>query len=470
VVDVISLISCKSKAIDFVADLDDDAIDDDENIDKESPDEEQFRLQSSEKGNSYVLVNTRIDYQYRSDVLEKLCLYDFVSALYKKKINAADKNYLSEVIQSTERTDNRRGRPVGKRYTFQKEHPQATTYLLMEHSEPQVPVLFGPQIPRKDRDNTRERYCRALLTLFLPWRTVRDLCNVDQTWEDAFRSRQSLIAAHSWKIIDNIQLLHECKKDRDEHLLQVIAEAQAENDAVDPELLPENPTSQEEGDMEDPEYLLELLGQLDERTLLAASAKDSSEGRYIQETILAVERVGRFAEKTSEHLPINSESKNMIENSFSVEGSSAHSAIYSTSTEISPFIPANSKLLRLNATWKEQLKSERDRVRRSLITGSHAQDNGPLSFDAVKDAVVTVISSGPTDSEEMDYFGHMPPLVSITTQFPSQQTVADEFTLNREQRAAFMIITSHLDGDARCRSGRSILERSDNRQLMFLLR
>ncbi|CAF4733922.1 unnamed protein product, partial [Rotaria sp. Silwood2] len=27
------------------------------------------------------------------------------------------------------------------------------------------------------------------------------------------------------------------------------------------------------------------------------------------------------------------------------------------------------------------------------------------------------------------------------------------FTLNREQRAAFMIITSHLDGDSRCRTG-----------------
>ena len=301
---VFSLSSCKLETSDFVSDLDDDNVYDDENIDKESPDEEQFRIQSSEKENIYVLVNTRIDYQYRSDILNKLCLYDFISTLYKRKMNSADKKYLSQAVEPTDQTASRKGRPVNKRYTFQKEHPQATTYLIMEHSEPQVPVLFGPQIPRKDREDTRERYCRALLTLFAPWRTVRDLCDGDQTWEDAFKSRQSLILPHSWKIIENIQLLHECKKDRDEHLLQVIAEAQTENDSVDSELLPENPTAHEEVDIEDPEDLLELLGQLNERTLLAASARDSSEGRYIQETIQAVESVGRFAEKTSEHFTI----------------------------------------------------------------------------------------------------------------------------------------------------------------------
>ena len=243
----------------------------------------------------------------------------------------------------------------------------------------------------------------------------------------------------------------------------MIAEAQSEGDAVDPELLPENPTSHEEDKLEDREDLLQLLGQLDERTLLAASAKDSSEGKYIQETIQAVERIGRFAEKTSESRTISVLLVDIVDISFSVENSSVHdNSIYLTSIEMSPFIPVNSKLLRLSATWKDQLKSERDRVRRSLITGNHAPDNDELSFDAVTETAVTVISSEAIDSEDVDHFDHILPLVSITTKFPSQQAVVDEFTLNREQRAAFMIITSHLDGDARCRSGRSRLERSDH--------
>ena len=327
---------------------------------------------------------------------------------------------------------------------------------MMEHSEPQLPVLFGPQVPRKDRDDTRERYCRALLTLFVPWRAVHDLCDIDQTWEDAFPSRQSLIAPHSWKTIENIQLLHECKKDRDEHLLQVIAEAQTEGDGVDPELLPENPTSHGEDNLEDPEELLELIGQLDERTLIAASAKDSSEGRYVQETIQAVERVGRFTEKTSEHLRISVSPVNIGDIAFLVGNSSVHDrSPYLTSTDMIPFVPVNSKLLQLNATWKDQLKRERDRARQSLITGNHAQGKDALSSDALKDTAVAVISSEAIDPEDADHFSTMSPLISITTQFPSQKAIADEFTLNREQRAAFMIITSHLDGDARCHSGRS---------------
>ncbi|CAF4826013.1 unnamed protein product [Rotaria sp. Silwood1] len=188
-----------------------------------------------------------------------------------------------------------KGRPPNERYPFQKQHPQTTTHLMMKYSQSHVPILYGPQIPRRDRDDTRERYSRALLTLFVPWRTVADLCDVNQTWEDAFKSRQHLISIHSWKIIENIQLLHECKKDRDEHLLQVIAEAQTDNDAIDPILLPANHDVHGECDMDDSEDLLELLRHLDEHTSTAINTtKKSTENKYIEETIATVENVGRF--------------------------------------------------------------------------------------------------------------------------------------------------------------------------------
>ncbi|CAF1375645.1 unnamed protein product [Rotaria sordida] len=188
---------------------------------------------------------------------------------------------------------NQKGRPTNVRYPFQKQHPQTTTHLLMKYSEYHVPILYGPQIPRRDRDDTRERYSRALLTLFVPWRTVTDLCDVNQTWEEAFKHRQNRISIHSWKIIENIQLLHECKKDRDEHLLQVIAEAQTDNDAIDPVLLPANQGVDGEYDMDDSEQLFELLGNLDECTAAAINAtKKSTEDKYIEETIEAVESVG----------------------------------------------------------------------------------------------------------------------------------------------------------------------------------
>lgn len=48
---------------------------DDDTIDNENNDEEHFQIQSTENEKKYVLMNTRIDYQYRSDVLNNMCLY-----------------------------------------------------------------------------------------------------------------------------------------------------------------------------------------------------------------------------------------------------------------------------------------------------------------------------------------------------------------------------------------------------------
>ena len=170
----------------------------------------------------------------------------------------------------------------------------------MKYSEPHVPVLYGPQIPRQDRDDTRERYCRALLTLFVLWRTVTDLCDLNQTWEDTFKSRQEFISIHSWKIIENIQLLHECRKDRDEHLLQVITEAQTDNDRIDPVLLPSDQNFDGEYDVDANEDLSELLDNIDEYTTTVINAgKRTTEDQYIQETIEAVQKVGRFSDINS---------------------------------------------------------------------------------------------------------------------------------------------------------------------------
>ena len=280
----------------------DDDIYDDDTIDHENNDEEHFQIQSTENEKTYILVNTRVDYQYRSDVLNNMCLYDFVSILYKKKMNATDVKYLSKSAVQVEEASNQRGRPANVRYSFQKQHPQAATHLLMKYSESHVPVLYGPQIPRRDREDTRERYSRALLTLFVPWHTITDLCDINQTWEEAYKLRQNRISTHSLKIIENIQLLHECKKDRDEHLLQVIAEAQTDNDPIDPVLLPANQDVNGEYDIPDSEDLFELLGNLDEYTTAAINAtKKSTEDKYIEETIKAVENVGRFSHINGTH-------------------------------------------------------------------------------------------------------------------------------------------------------------------------
>ncbi|CAF1459663.1 unnamed protein product [Rotaria sordida] len=66
-------------------------------------------------------------------------------------------DYITKTIALEEEEANRKGRPPNERYPFQKQHSQVTTHLMMKYSQPHVPVLYGPQIPRRDRDDTRER-------------------------------------------------------------------------------------------------------------------------------------------------------------------------------------------------------------------------------------------------------------------------------------------------------------------------
>ena len=89
-----------------------------------------------------------------------------------------------------------------------------------------------------------------------------------------------------------------------------------------------------------------------------------------------------------------------------------------------------------------------------MITGNYDKDwDGALNLDAVKCAVVTVVNSNNYTANKVENYGPILPVISVTVNFPTQKSIVDEFTLNREQRAAFMIITSHLDGDSRCRAG-----------------
>lgn len=120
-----------------------------------------------------------------------------------------------------------------------------------------------------------------------------------------------------------------------------------------------------------------------------------------------------------------------------------------------PFLSATPNHVRLNASWQEQLKIEKERARRSLITGSYeASWDGTLDLDAVNCAVVTLVNPNNYNTNNFENNGSILPVISVTTNLPTQKSIVDEYTLNREQRAAFMIITSHLDGDSRYRTGK----------------
>ncbi|CAF1635203.1 unnamed protein product, partial [Adineta ricciae] len=119
-----------------------------------------------------------------------------------------------------------------------------------------------------------------------------------------------------------------------------------------------------------------------------------------------------------------------------------------------PFVPSTLDLVRLNTKWQEQLKIERERVRRNLITGKNYRTDNNSNNDDMEDTVVTLINSTSSNIDMSHNYNSILPVASvISTTYCNQKTIVDQYTLNREQRAAFMIITNHLDGDRQPHAG-----------------
>jgi hypothetical protein len=69
----------------------------------------------------------------------------------------------------------------------------------------------------------------------------------------------------------------------------------------------------------------------------------------------------------------------------------------------------------------QKLKSERERVRRSLISGNNGNEDNTLDLNAVENAVVTVVDPNNQNTNEFQNHDSMLPVVPVTTQFPSKK-------------------------------------------------
>ncbi|KAI9064821.1 hypothetical protein FKP32DRAFT_1527735, partial [Trametes sanguinea] len=74
----------------------------------------------------------------------------------------------------------------------------------------------GPPVPRRDRETDIERYARLMLILFKPWTHPAELADGGDTWSERFNSYQARFTHDALQVMDNLQLLHECRDSRDD--------------------------------------------------------------------------------------------------------------------------------------------------------------------------------------------------------------------------------------------------------------
>ena len=414
--------------------------------------EEQFLLQPAETNTKYVYVNTRVDYQHRSASLDNMCLYDYICLYRKKPIDARDRKQLEtqSELRNIQSKDPQRGRPSSERESFQIGHPQVASHINIKRMKSVIPILLGPPVPRRDRDDTKERYSRSILTLFFPWRSIQDVCDVDQTWEEAFKIRQTRILPASWKIIDNIQLLQECKNDRDEHLQQVIELAQTETggDYLCP--------SYNDSDTDDENTeLFDVLETMDMAEIPAVKELGSkTEQIYFEKAVHAVDQANRFANIRSKVFIFSNflsvmlfiDSRMGLTNRF-IYSSKLNKQFTSDHKHL---VPATTELIQLNNKCQRMIKDEKDR-RRNACMVEQMEDGFVEKNDTVENELDGTIEDSLSSNFDSDNgllnSRCIVPVTRISVPIEiTRENIAQQFTLNKNQKAAFMIITGHLDG------------------------
>jgi hypothetical protein len=113
-------------------------------------------------------------------------------------------------------------------------------------------------------------------------------------------------------------------------------------------------------------------------------------------------------------------------------------------------IPATAELIQLNKKWQRQITEEKEQKRNACI---NEDDNGDYAMQSVADAdqsmtmveAATLLNFGDDEVSFDSVYTHSVKAISLSAG-PTRQQIAREFTLNKNQTAAFMIITGHLDG------------------------
>ncbi|KAF8166599.1 hypothetical protein K438DRAFT_1616672, partial [Mycena galopus ATCC 62051] len=194
-------------------------MDDDDDVESK---EEEVSLVISE---NYVGASAHlIEYPLRSEdaVFDRLCLWEHEE--WVTKVSAASEGRRLERLENEEARrvtaehrsgwDGRKGPTALPRGKLHRDHPQTVTHLARMRRVPVVNVLLGPSIPRPDRGpEEKERWCRTMLVLFKPWRSVKDLRKPNETWSDAFDC--TTFSAYAHQVMRNMRVEDECKDARD---------------------------------------------------------------------------------------------------------------------------------------------------------------------------------------------------------------------------------------------------------------
>ena len=386
-------------------------------------DDEEVSICVDEDGNVAVLADQVSDYTLRPRELEGMCLWDFVAKAEKgyggvrdqkkpfwdeisseelEELNSEDEEY-GDDTHDIEKAKRKQG--TVEKYKFLPGHREADRKHVRLRIRDAIPVPIGPALPRRDQPEMYSRHCRLMAIMFKPWQTYPELRGLHKSWEAVFKELVPEMDPGHQQVMDNMQVLHECRDSRDEHMQTRFRErsrGSAGRDVNDRGA----GNDVEEIDMGEVLDHLEEIERMSSRRLNAAS----------RETLMCLEElenVGFF--ETTRHSVAAGNCSEGVEVASENDGS-------------------------LEDEWKD--KYDKRKAAWKLEAREVAEESGTIAissvgqFDNENDAAQDIPLICDVDMVVNE------PAMTISGSFLMKE-IAEKWTLNVEQRRAFDIIARH---------------------------
>lgn len=366
------------------------------------------------------------DYVYRPTLLQSLSLWDFIAHCTKTKLTSAkpldDHDDEPMVSQSTEPNHQTTFEIIcnaSKQKNLLRFLPQHSDHKshginVLNHNDCFVPVLIGRGFPRRSDPASFERYCRLMLIMFKPWRIPSQIRENNSSWQSAFacfRDRDDM-NLHHLKIMDNINMLHECKESRDKDYQRRFRSNPAFMPQTDHEQIIRctdgNPMASEDDfdhDIESPDM---------DTTILQVAAKVEQEKNRVISDIVRKGHVSGLFGLNNYEVP---------------QTTSVLAAQPSSSQDREMELTWQTEYERLKAQWKEE---------QTMLLLSHAATNVEETLTSIRQFTSDTSQSNasPTSDTNSLTMPHVPSCDLI-------DQVANKWTLDENQRHAFNLITTH---------------------------
>lgn len=155
-----------------------------------------------------------VDYAFQGMHFLDMNFFDFIVETYEQHIDPMEDEQEKELDNESSK-ERQHGHKQNTHCDYLSSHPKYESHLRIQHTDhhKNIPNIIGLWFPKRDdvhEDNNF--YYASILALLKPWRDMRTLKDVGQTWEEGFNDFLQEASQQIREVVAGMQYYYKSKK------------------------------------------------------------------------------------------------------------------------------------------------------------------------------------------------------------------------------------------------------------------